>query len=494
MKKKKIIVKIILLLVLVNNLSNINFENIVVLADNKNYSEEIKEADEENEKVVEADEDNEKENDEGKNNKEESEEKEKVIGWVKENGQWYYYDENYEMVKGWVNDHGSWYYLNDEGKMETGWLFYKGDKYYLKDSGAMAIGWIKVNDKWYYAKENGPIKMGWLKEQHKWYFLNEEGEMLKDWRFIEGKWYYLEANGEMAIGWKFIDGRWYYLESNGEMAIGWRKLNGQWYYLKNSGAMASNEVIDQWFLDKDGKGSQVITTGSYGVSGKKRNLEYYRIGNGKKVLIAVFGVHGFEDAWKNDGEELKIIAEDSITRLKNMYNRNENLDKLSEWSVYIIPSANPDGLLEGWTNYGPGRTTITTKIDINRSFPIGFRPIFNDNRNYTGSTPLIAPEAEALYDFINEKMEGATEKILLDVHGWENKTIGNREIGKFFGDQFKFPNVESYPGGFIISYGNSIGAKSSLVEFPVPKSKKDIRDRNFSGKFSNGLINILMSK
>lgn len=397
-----------------------------------------------------------------------------ISGWVKKNWKWYYYNSNGDLVKGWLKEDNKWYYLNQEGVME--------------------IGWKKIDGLWYYLNPNGDIRTGWFNDGGKKYYLKQNGEMIVGWGKINGTWYYFNTGGAMETGWIFIDNQWYYLNEKGEMQFGWQKINGQWYYLNDSGDMALNKVVEGWYLNDNGVGSKVLTEGSYGQSGKGRSLDYYKIGSGNKVLIAVFGVHGFEDAWKNDGAELKKFAFDAISKVEGMYNNNEKLDYLSKWTVYIIPSANPDGLIDGWTNYGPGRATITTKIDINRSFPVGFKKILNNNRNYTGSSPLIAPEARALYNFINDKMRNAEKKVLLDVHGWENKTIGSAEIGKYFGQQFNFPNRTSYPGGFIISYGNSIGAKSSLVEFPYPKSKQDIINRDFSGKFSRGLMNILLNE
>ena len=330
----------------------------------------------------------------------------------------------------------------------------------------------------------------WKFENNKWSYVDSNNLRSKDWENIKGDWFYFNSKGEMEIGWKYINKTWYHLRENGVMDTGWRKINGDWYYFNNSGAKESNKVIDDWYLDKNGVGNQIVTEGVYGKSGKGRDLEYYRIGHGKKVLFSVFGVHGYEDAWSGDSQELKIIAEKSVNRLRSEYN-TKGID-LSEWSVYIIPSANPDGRIDGWTNNGPGRTTVTTKNDINRSFPTGFSPFYSA-RNYTGPTALGSPEAKALYSFINKTMEGATEKVLLDVHGWENKTIGNPSIARYFDNEFGFRNINKYPGGFVITYGNAIGAKSVLVEFPVPYSHQDILRRDFSGKFANGLVNILLN-
>ncbi|MDM0458760.1 cell wall-binding protein [Clostridium perfringens] len=412
------------------------------------------------------------------------------IGWEKFPEGWYYLKEDGTMAIGWEEINNTWYHLRDNGVMDTGWQKINGDWYYFGQNGAMQTGWQNVDGTWYYLRSNGTMRTGWEKFPEGWYYLKDNGAMATGWEKINDNWYYLGQNGIMATGWKTLDGITYYLRENGSMATAWESIDGKWYHFTTGGALETNKVVGEWYVNKDGVGNEIVTEGVYGKSGKGRDLEYYRIGNGKKVLFSVFGVHGYEDAWNGDSLELKIIAEKAVNRLKSEYN-TKGID-LSEWSVYIIPSANPDGRIDGWTNYGPGRTTVTTKNDINRSFPTGFTPYYSD-RNYTGPTALGSPEAKALYGFINKTMEGATEKVLLDVHGWENKTIGNPSIAKYFDNEFGFRNINKYPGGFVITYGNAIGAKSVLVEFPVPYSHEDILRRDFSGKFSNGLVNILLN-
>ncbi|MGU8763814.1 M14 family zinc carboxypeptidase [Clostridium perfringens] len=412
------------------------------------------------------------------------------IGWEKFPEGWYYLKEDGTMAIGWEEINNTWYHLRDNGVMDTGWQKINGDWYYLGQNGAMQTGWQNVDGTWYYLRSNGTMRTGWEKFPEGWYYLKDNGAMATGWEKINDNWYYLGQNGIMATGWKNLDGITYYLRENGSMATAWESIDGQWYHFTTGGALETNKVVGEWYVNKDGVGNEIVTEGVYGKSGKGRDLEYYRIGNGKKVLFSVFGVHGYEDAWSGDSQELKIIAEKSVNRLRSEYN-TKGID-LSEWSVYIIPSANPDGRIDGWTNNGPGRTTVTTKNDINRSFPTGFTPFYSA-RNYTGPTALGSPEAKALYGFINKTMEGATEKVLLDVHGWENKTIGNPSIAKYFDNEFGFRNINKYPGGFVITYGNAIGAKSVLVEFPVPYSHQDILRRDFSGKFANGLVNILLN-
>ena len=411
-------------------------------------------------------------------------------GWQEIGGKWYYFRPDGNMRVGWEQINGYWYYFGSDGSMQTGWQEVGGIWYYFRPDGNMRIGWEEINGYWYYFNGDGVMQTGWQEIGGVWYYFRLDGNMRIGWEEINGYWYYFGSNGAMQTGWQELGGTWYYFRTDGNMKVGWEEIDGKWYYFATDGVLETNKVVGDWYINNDGVGNQIVTEGVYGKSGKGRDLEYYRIGHGKKVLFSVFGVHGYEDAWSGDSQELKIIAEKSVNRLRSEYN-TKGID-LSEWSVYIIPSANPDGRIDGWTNNGPGRTTVTTKNDINRSFPTGFSPFYSA-RNYTGPTALGSPEAKALYGFINKTMEGATEKVLLDVHGWENKTIGNPSIAKYFDNEFGFRNINKYPGGFVITYGNAIGAKSVLVEFPVPYSHQDILRRDFSGKFANGLVNILLN-
>ena len=225
-----------------------------------------------------------------------------------------------------------------------------------------------------------------------------------------------------------------------------------------------------------------FTTGSYGTSGLGQTLKYYKIGNGSNVAFAVFAQHGWEDAWAYDGIELVNIAKRVMSDLSSS-GINSN------WSLYIIPYANPDGITNGYTNNGPGRCTVTTKIDMNRNWPSNFSPNYN-SRNYTGPTPLGAPESNALKNFILNKI-GNNENIILDIHGWLNQTYGDYSVAKYFDNQFGYGNSNSWGKGYLATWGKSIGAKSTLIELPMPTSSADIINRNFSGKLSNGIRNML---
>ncbi len=225
-----------------------------------------------------------------------------------------------------------------------------------------------------------------------------------------------------------------------------------------------------------------FTIGTYGSSGLNKILKYYKIGYGENIAFAVFEQHGWEDAWASDGIELVNIAD------RVMYNLSST-GVPSNWTVYVIPYANPDGITNGYTNNGPGRCTVTSKVDMNRCWPAQFEPNYT-SRNYTGGTELGAKEASALKNLI-ENTKGNKENIILDIHGWLNKTYGDASVAKYFGEQFGFGHSSTYGNGYLETWGKSIGAKSVLVELPMPSSSEDIINRDFSGKLSNSIQNML---
>jgi len=225
-----------------------------------------------------------------------------------------------------------------------------------------------------------------------------------------------------------------------------------------------------------------FTSGTYGTSGLGQSLKYYKIGNGPNVAFAVFAQHGWEDAWAYDGIELVNIANRLMSNLSSSGISNN-------WTLYIIPYANPDGITNGYTNNGPGRCTVTTSIDMNRCWPTNFTASYT-SRNYTGDSPLGATEAVTLKNFIENNM-GSNQKIILDIHGWLNQTYGSSEIGQYFDEQFGFGHSSTYGSGYLMAWGKSIGAKSCLVEFPMPSSSADIINRDFSGKLTNAIKNML---
>lgn len=227
---------------------------------------------------------------------------------------------------------------------------------------------------------------------------------------------------------------------------------------------------------------------TYGTSGNGRPLYYYKIGNGDKVLFLNFGIHGYEDAWSRDGEELTKLAKNLIERIAS----DNASSGLNGWTVVIVPTSNPDGVLDGWTNNGPGRTQVSQKIDLNRSFPTYFTPQYSA-RYYTGSTPLAAPEAKALASLVDQYSESSSHMALVDVHGWLDQTIGDPSLGNAFDTSFGMSNklLSTSASGYLISYAHSKGALVTLLELPMPSSQSAIQSNGYANKIYNGVKSII---
>ena len=204
--------------------------------------------------------------------------------------------------------------------------------------------------------------------------------------------------------------------------------------------------------------------GTYGKTGLNvadkggSELKYLKYGTGKNVFFATFAIHGYEDKWDKDGYELIEIA-------NNFYNKlleDKDYDLAKKWTIYIFPGVNQDGLQEGSTNNGPGRTTLYSQapqnkgIDLNRCWQIGSTyEKFTSDRNYNGDIGFQAYEAQALRDFMlkNKSKDGQT--ILVDLHGWTQQLIGDENICSYYEQQFPENNKRSvgrYGSGYMISW------------------------------------------
>ena len=147
---------------------------------------------------------------------------------------------------GWVLQNGTWYYRYPNGTFRTnGWEKINGKWYYFTSTGAMATGWQQIGGQYYYLDvTNGDMKTGWVNAEGTWYYLNEsttsgiEGAMFRDqWLDWQGHRYYLMSNGAMAVNWNTIGNKYYYFNPNpgGPM-----------------GALVTNTWIGTFFVGPDG--------------------------------------------------------------------------------------------------------------------------------------------------------------------------------------------------------------------------------------------------
>lgn len=204
-----------------------------------------------------------------------------------------------------------------------------------------------------------------------------------------------------------------------------------------------------------------VGTFVYGKSGLGADLTCARIlpdGNVKANILIVFELHGYEDIHPKDGQVLVDIGHSVIRQF------SANRSALAGAALYVVASANPDGITNGESANGKGRCQISLGIDLNRDFPANFK-VTADARNHTLSSPLSAPESRALANLFAVVKPAA----VLDVHGWEDHTIGDAQVMSLFLSSTASKRQEPFDskcGGFFSLWASTQGAKAALLELP----------------------------
>lgn len=198
------------------------------------------------------------------------------------------------------------------------------------------------------------------------------------------------------------------------------------------------------------------TESVYGYSESGRPLTCIQIGqdDAPHALLLVFGVHGFEDAFDHDGKVLQTIA----LRVVDYFSAHPG--ELGTFRLCVVPSANPDGLIDGKTCNGFGRCNAAG-LDINRDFPIGWQEEFL-NRNKTGSAPFSTAEARALRDLALQ----IKPTYAADIHGWINAVYGSGAMADCFSAAFDMNIRSIISGGTLAQWLSSITDESILLELP----------------------------
>ncbi len=251
--------------------------------------------------------------------------------------------------------------------------------------------------------------------------------------------------------------------------------------------------------------------GIYGYSGlaalgnkNGTNLTYYKIGNGPNVFFGTFAMHGFEDLWGFDGQELTSIA----NYFKDYLLNAQDQSIASKWTIYLFQQVNPDGTNHGSTNNGPGRTTLYSwapnnrGIDINRSWQVGSHYTrYTDSRNYNGTEGFQAYEIRFLRDFLLSHKSTSGQTVLVDLHGWLQQLIGDSTVCSYYKTQFpenSTRTVGQYGDGYLIKWArNSLGnakhaAKAALIELPSGVSNHNqVVQRGFPTKYVNATMALL---
>jgi hypothetical protein len=222
-------------------------------------------------------------------------------------------------------------------------------------------------------------------------------------------------------------------------------------------------------------------------SGTKINSVIITPENYNKTILLTFAMHGFEDAWSNDGGSLVVIANDII---KEFSSKPESLNKTK---LIIIPCVNPDGTWYGLSGDGFGRCNAQG-IDINRDFDYYWKPCY-ETKYRTGEAPFSTPEARMLRNVVMQEKPD----IVIDFHGWLNLTYGDKELGELFGKVFNMPNsgtsdknkiyMQQYFTGWASQY-----ARTLMVEYPNPGEYNNLVKWEYSKNTINALKILCNSK
>lgn len=180
-------------------------------------------------------------------------------GWVTENGYTYYY-KNDEKVKGWQKINGKYYYFSSKAGAlfkDTLLTSSKNNICYVDEDGARVTNtWVSWEGKRYYMGSNGYAVKGSQKIGERYYFFDETSAyMYKSRKVIakDGNIYYAGSNGWCCnFGFKTIteDGKknTYYFGKNAKAYKGWHTINGKKYYFykgntQGSAVMARNITL-----------------------------------------------------------------------------------------------------------------------------------------------------------------------------------------------------------------------------------------------------------
>ncbi|MBR5231849.1 MAG: hypothetical protein IKW00_06350 [Clostridia bacterium] len=214
----------------------------------------------------------------------------------------------------------------------------------------------------------------------------------------------------------------------------------------------------------------------YGTSEQGRDLICRRIGdvNAAHSILMVFGLHGYEDDFDRDGEVLKLIAEHIIAH----YSLNPG--QLKDFCLYIVPTANPDGLLAGKSKDGFGRCNAKG-LDINRDFPVGWTKK-TTARNKTGKEPFSTAEARAIRDLV----ETVKPIYGMDIHGWIKASYGTGKMAKIFAKPFGFQVKKPSAGGMLCRWLDEVTEEAIMIELP-PRPNKDGYVTKNGGKLIEGI-------
>ena len=174
----------------------------------------------------------------------------KAIGQREIDNSVYYFDENGIMQKDKVIENC---YYDQDGKLYIGFKEIDGNKLYFTKEG-ISKGITEIDGKKYYFDDDGHLLTNCFYDN---YYLDEEGVIVTGQREIGGRIYIFNDDGIIQNGFQTIDGNVYFLDENNNKLKGLQIIDGIRYYFDfETGILIKKDVksvidISSWQGDLD---------------------------------------------------------------------------------------------------------------------------------------------------------------------------------------------------------------------------------------------------
>ena len=193
-------------------------------------------------------------------------------GWVTENGNTYYYENN-EKVSGFKEIDGKLYFFSrNDYSLKKGWLAAYGEKWYQNENGEVLRGIQTINNNTYYFNNEGFLRNGFITVDGKIYFFSRNDNTLKKgWLAAYGKRWYQNENGELVTGIQTIDNEKYYFDEEGFLSGGFVKEEEKIYFFSRNDFTLKHGWVaaygKRWYQNENGE----LVTGIQTID----NVKYY---------------------------------------------------------------------------------------------------------------------------------------------------------------------------------------------------------------------------
>ena len=106
------------------------------------------------------------------------------------------------LSKEWVKEDENWYFYENSKKLNATWVKHENRMYYLEKDGRMVKGWFQTtrDNNWYYAFYEETVK------DNKVFY---EGQICTGWLELKDLWYYFEEQDEENLGAMYCNGTFF---------------------------------------------------------------------------------------------------------------------------------------------------------------------------------------------------------------------------------------------------------------------------------------------